>query len=192
LGQPINQEDEVFTLLTFSLVALRALDAWGVHLTPREREGWMHRWAVIGHLMGIEDHLIPRSEAEAATLFAAIQAHQAGPTPQARELTRALTVFFGQVVDSPWLGRHLGPMTIRTLIPAATADLLDVPRLSEGERLVNDLLRSIVRLVSRSGDPPLRRFIATRLVRSLTRLPRQWQRGLFQIPTELSASWAKT
>ena len=83
-------------------------------------------------------------------------------------------------------------MTIRTLIPAATADLLDVPRLSEGERLVNDLLRSIVRLVSRSGDPPLRRFIATRLVRSLTRLPRQWQRGLFQIPTELSASWAKT
>ena len=190
LGLPICQEDELFTLLTFSLVALRALDAWGVPLTPEQRQGWMHRWAVIGHLMGIEDRLIPRTEAEAAKIFAAIQTHQVGETSQGRELTRALSVFFGQVVGNAWLGRQLGPLTIRSMIPAATADLLAVPKPSEAEVWLGRFIRWVVRLVVRNENPYLQRFVSRLLVKALTRLPRAWKPGLFQIPTELTTAWS--
>ena len=191
LGLPICQEDELFTLLTFSLVTLRALDAWGVPLSAEQREGWMHRWAVIGHLMGIEDHLIPRTEAEAAELFSAIQVHQVGETPQGRDLTRALSVFFGQVVDNAWLGRQLGPLTIRSMIPAATADLLAVPKPSEAEVWLGRFLRWVVRKFVRNENPILQRFVSRTLVKALTRLPRAWKPGLFQIPTELTTAWSR-
>jgi hypothetical protein len=191
LGLPICQEDELFTLLTFSLVTLRALDAWDVPLTPAQREGWMHRWAVIGHLMGIEDHLIPRTEADAAEVFAAIQAHQVGETPQGRDLTRALSVFFGQVVDNAWLGRQLGPLTIRSMIPAATADLLAVPKPSEAEVWLGRFVRWVVRKFVRNENPILQRFVSRTLVKALTRLPRAWKPGLFQIPTELTTAWSR-
>ena len=191
LGKPICQEDELFTLLTFSLVALRALDAWGVKISPEQREGWMHRWAVIGHLMGIEDHLIPRTEAEAAEVFAAIQAHQVGPTPQGRELTKALSVFFGQVVDNAWLGRHLGPLTIRSMVPEATADLLGVPKPSSTEVTLGRLVQRFLRFVIRTETPWEQKLISRVLVKALTRLPRAWKPGLFQIPTELTDRWSR-
>lgn len=73
-GLPCNQEELAYTLLTFSYVFLRSMRKLGLGLSSADEEAYLHAWNVMGHVLGIERDLMPASMAQAATMFAEIQA----------------------------------------------------------------------------------------------------------------------
>jgi hypothetical protein len=73
-GLPCNQDELAYTLLTFGYVFLRSLRKLGLGLAPADEDAYLHAWNVLGHVLGIERALMPDSMAQAATMFAALQA----------------------------------------------------------------------------------------------------------------------
>ncbi len=95
LGQPVNQEDLAFTLLTFGYCLPLALEKWGCPVTDKERDGFLHLWRVVGHVLGIDDALLTDDWQEAEALFELIAARQAGESEAGKALTETLLKFLG-------------------------------------------------------------------------------------------------
>lgn len=72
-GVPNNQEQLVFTLLTFHFTFLRALRKLGIGLPSAEEEAYLHCWNVVGCVLGIEPRWMPSTYADAEKLFLQIQ-----------------------------------------------------------------------------------------------------------------------
>jgi hypothetical protein len=68
-GLPINQEDLAYTLLTFGYVIPTGLAKWGRAPTRQETEAFLHRWKVVGHIMGVRDELLTDDLDESRELF---------------------------------------------------------------------------------------------------------------------------
>jgi hypothetical protein len=85
-GLPCNQEELAYTLLTFGYVYLRGLRTLGLKLPDDDERACLHAWNVMGHMLGIRDELMAHTMAEAASLFARMQARgRADPfTPDPR------------------------------------------------------------------------------------------------------------
>jgi hypothetical protein len=82
-GQPINQMELVYTLMTFSHVVLRSAVALGIEPRPEAFEDYIYTWNVVGRLLGIEPELLPDSWAEAEQLFERIKSAHARESEQA-------------------------------------------------------------------------------------------------------------
>jgi hypothetical protein len=89
LGVPINQEDLIGTMFTFSLIGLQVLERGGVRITEEDAESYVHTWNVIGHMMGIRNGLLPLDRTDAATVFLRIQARNYEESDAGKELTAA-------------------------------------------------------------------------------------------------------
>jgi hypothetical protein len=74
-GLPINQEQLLFTLLTFHFVFLRCMRTLGIGLCPSDEEAYLHCWSVVGFVLGIESNWMPSTYADAERLFLEIQSH---------------------------------------------------------------------------------------------------------------------
>jgi hypothetical protein len=100
-GLPCNQEELIYTLLTFGYVFLRSLRRLGLGLSAPDEEAYLHTWNVVGHLLGIERSLMVDTMAEAERLFARLQAqggaHPYLPDPRPA-LARALMQAMEQVI----------------------------------------------------------------------------------------------
>jgi hypothetical protein len=68
-GWPINQVDLAGTMLSFSTTVIDCLERSSVKLTLEEKEAYLHLWKVVGHLLGIEDDLIPENYADSVDLM---------------------------------------------------------------------------------------------------------------------------
>ena len=91
LGEmPINQEDMAGTNLAFSYIALMALPKIGVKFPLAEKENYIHLWAVIGSLMGLNQDLIPMTMKEAYHLELDISTRQFYSSSEGRDLTDQL------------------------------------------------------------------------------------------------------
>ena len=125
-GVPINQEHLAGTMVSFSHRMLDALDAMGLPYDQDAADDYLHLWAVAGHLLGVEDHLIPHDRASWRELSDAIIERNYCTSPFGVRLTRALL----DVVEGylPPLLRGLAPTTMRSMIGDDVAALLDVPR----------------------------------------------------------------
>ena len=55
---PINQEDLLGTLTTFTVVVIESLTKMGVKYTDKERDAYLHTWLVVGHLLGVNYDLL--------------------------------------------------------------------------------------------------------------------------------------
>ena len=189
LGLPINWQDQSFTLQSFAWVILRSLERFGCSCNEAESTAWLHLWAVVGHHLGIPDELCPRTVAAADELYRRIRTSQEQATPQGRELTRALGVFIAEKLDSPVIGRALSRTLLRWLCDDDTCRIVGIRPLNELERALIRSGRWLVRLVWRDPRDVLHERLGLWLVTRLTKLPREWERGLFSIPTDLSAAW---
>lgn len=89
-GVPINQHDMVATTLLFSLVLAEGLDTLGVRVDREEAEEYTHLWRYAGHLMGVDDELLPSRIAEAKSLRDLIFITQGPPDDDSRALVTAL------------------------------------------------------------------------------------------------------
>ena len=96
---PINQEDLLGTLATFTVIVIEALETMGIVVSEAEREAYLHTWLVVGHLLGIDYSLLRRGTfkktLEPLTYFEmqlvsdSIFRRQATPSPSGQILTRA-------------------------------------------------------------------------------------------------------
>lgn len=89
-GTPLNQEDLLGTLLTFTTVVFDALDRQGIGYEPADAAAYLHRWCVVGELLGIQPGLLPLDLDEARALQTLIEERQQRPS-----------------LDAPLLGEHL-------------------------------------------------------------------------------------
>ncbi|HEV7758472.1 MAG TPA: oxygenase MpaB family protein, partial [Acidimicrobiales bacterium] len=124
-GLPINQEDMLGALLTFTVTVLDGLDRLGIPVSPREAHAYVHTWRVIGALLSIDEALLPASVGEARAAAAAIGRRQLGPS-------RDGTALAGELLKEMRLAmpagcRELPGALVHRLVPDI-ADVLGVPR----------------------------------------------------------------
>jgi hypothetical protein len=133
LGTPINQEDLLGTLMTFSWVVLDGLAKLGVSeaTDPGVREAVIEVWRAIGLELGIEPELLPGSFEEAEALTLLIRARQIvprTPNPMGRELTQRLVRAMELELREWWFLPTFISCLMRSLLPPDLADALGVPR----------------------------------------------------------------
>lgn len=107
-GTPISQLDMVFTIMTFSLMVVDAMESLGVEWTQQEAADYFHLWQVYGQLQGIDPRWMPDSLADGRALCAAYAREFSEPEHNEAgvKLTRAdLDMMRGLV---PWPMRLLG------------------------------------------------------------------------------------
>jgi len=121
---PINQEDLLGTLMSFSVIVIGAVRRLGVSVDPSEAEDFHHLWRGVGAMLGIEEQLLPADLAQAATLATEIGERQFQPSPHGRALMAALLLRIEAHV--PALPGAPG-LLVRHLVGDRVADLLGVP-----------------------------------------------------------------
>jgi ER-bound oxygenase mpaB/B'/Rubber oxygenase, catalytic domain len=103
-GVPVNQEDLLGTMLTFSTIVLRALPKAGVNVSAEDAVAYMHLWCVIGSILGIDATLLPLTLAEGETLATRLDERLVRPSASGVELGIALLAEMERT-GSMFLGR---------------------------------------------------------------------------------------
>jgi hypothetical protein len=200
-GCPINQEELVYTLLTFSYVTLRTMKKLKIEIRPSDIEAYIHCWNVVGHIMGIREELLIslKTYESAETLFEGIKSRQSGASEDGRKLTNALLNCSQQIIN------HVaGGLVIRSIIKPIplvlthlvldknTITILDIKKLTFCQRLLQILLS----MLSATFAWLYRRLInawglkfGQQIVSDLTQIPRGYNRKLFDLPEKLRTSW---
>lgn len=124
-GLPVNQEDMAGTNLSFSLIVIRGLRMMGHSVSEEDQAAFMHLWAVVGYLTGLDEDLIPQDARAAQELDRLIKDRQFRASAHGKELTRALTAHILSINESTATANDiLGLM--RYLLGNEIADLLDI------------------------------------------------------------------
>ena len=106
LGFPINQEDMVFAVHTFSLEIIEGLREMRIDISDEEAETYFECWKIIGRGLGVSRELEPTSYADAIALQNLIyQRHFTLPNQAGPILSTALMNWFVSTV--PLLGEKL-------------------------------------------------------------------------------------
>jgi ER-bound oxygenase mpaB/B'/Rubber oxygenase, catalytic domain len=124
-GRPVNQEDLLGTLTTFTVAVFHGLERLGIPYDRDSAEAYLHTWCVIGHLIGIQPDLLPldRQAAEHVARMIARRHHRRSTA--GIRLTTALLHYME--VSMPLGLRKLPRTLMRHMLPTPCADLLDVP-----------------------------------------------------------------
>jgi ER-bound oxygenase mpaB/B'/Rubber oxygenase, catalytic domain len=124
-GVPVNQEDLLGTLTTFTIAVFRGLDRLGVPYTPDEAEAYLHTWCVIGELLGILPDLLPLELDEAEDLADAIARRH---HEQSEDGDRLMAQLLRQMeMSMPWGLRKLPRTLLHHLLPPDVVRLFAVP-----------------------------------------------------------------
>jgi hypothetical protein len=126
LGLPINQEDLAATVCSFSVMVPRGLATLGVDLPTQDRDDFFHIWNVIGHLMGVDERLMPRDFDDGEAMTDKIMRRHWAPSEAGRVITKALLDYMQNMLPGPALD-GAPPTLIRYLAGDNVADILAVP-----------------------------------------------------------------
>jgi hypothetical protein len=191
LGVPINQEDLAGTLMTFVWGTMDGLEKLGVHPTAEAKEHYLAAWRFVGRLMGLEESLIPSTMAEAEHLKQRIEDRQIGPSPEGRELTKALLDMMEKNSELPPL-KAMPAALMRHFLPENVSDFLGIPN-HPIEKLAIDALE----LLAKGEELLLHSSSIQRAARSFSVHFTQWMINVelggrsapFVIPLHLQQRW---
>ncbi len=189
LGEPINQEDLVGTLMTFSVVTYEAARRLGVTWSREEAEAWIHHWNVVGHFLGIDHASLPTGLDDAQDLMEAIRQHQWRRSKKGERLAGALVAFMQELFTRDVaLLDGLSPTLIRHLAGDHCADLLGIDE-SDWTRLLVaalTLATDVVDIDDREGwlEHQLG-AITGRAMRWITTAQRDHKNASFRVPESL-------
>ena len=127
LGVPLNQEDLLGCLFSFSVVGIDALRRSGVRVEDAEAEAYIHTWNLVGHQLGIRSDLLPLDWADSVAIWEHIKARAYAQSDAGRELTAAAIECMQDLIRIGPLG-GLPAAGIRHFLGDQTADLLGVPK----------------------------------------------------------------
>jgi uncharacterized protein with NAD-binding domain and iron-sulfur cluster len=195
LGVPINQEDLLGTLMSFSWVVLDGLQRLGTRLDAEQLDAYMEAWRSIGLGLGIKYAHMPVGFAEAEILTRKIQ-HRQIRTDAPNETGQILTRSLLDMMRAKTPGRlfdPLGASLMRLFLPPEVADSLDVPRkllydraVRLGVRLLpiwNLALRSII------GERRAFRRFSLSFVQTMLDEQTRGERPRFDVPESLQDQW---
>jgi hypothetical protein len=190
-GTPINQEDLLETLLTFTEIVFEVFDRMGVAYTEDDANAYLHAWSLIGFYLGVRPDLLPLTRAQTSVLMPIVRRRQFGPSAAGHELMAAL-LEQGTRLAPPGL-RGLPASTVRYYVGDETADLLGVPP-ADWTRLVFRPLAEVSRKLSlerlhRHLLSALSERIGFGMLALAVRAERYGGRPAFQVPTSLAARW---
>ncbi|TDH17923.1 DUF2236 domain-containing protein [Segetibacter sp. 3557_3] len=97
-GEPINQEDMLGTLISFSGLVIEGLEKMKITWTDEEKEALIHTWNVVGYILGVDPNYLPANYKEAIRLGHAIFDDQKGYSSEGQELTEALISFIHYII----------------------------------------------------------------------------------------------
>ncbi|MBB6461116.1 oxygenase MpaB family protein [Flammeovirga kamogawensis] len=98
LGEPINQEDMLGTLLSFSVFPIQGLEKLGVTVSPQEKKAYLYTWTVVGKILGVHPDIIPATFEEGEILGQKILDEQKAPSEAGHKLTEACVEFLKAVI----------------------------------------------------------------------------------------------
>ncbi|MEO6131508.1 MAG: oxygenase MpaB family protein, partial [Saprospiraceae bacterium] len=99
LGHPINQEDMVFAIHTFSLEIIQGLREMRISISDEDAENYFQCWKLFGRGLGISRELEPDNFADALELQNMIYQRQFTlPNSVGPKLSKALTDWFKETV----------------------------------------------------------------------------------------------
>ena len=169
-GQPCNQEELAYILLTFGYVYLRSLRRLGIGLPGADEEAYLHCWNVTGHLLGVDAGLMAHTMDEAQALFTRMQqrARARSHTPDPRPaLGRALVGDMAANIPLA-LFKPFGTLMTRHLCGAQTAADIGI---NGPQPLSSRLLFATMMGLASVTDRVVRRFAPQfSIARFLTRL----------------------
>lgn len=192
LGHPINQEDLLGTLSSFSALVVDSFERLGAELSAEEQNAYMHCWNVVGVLMGIREELLFHDLADGLALFQRIRERHHRRSEAGVALTAALLDYADTLVPGEWLD-GVNVSMLRHLCGDTVADLLDVPP-ADWTRFV---VRQYAKLVDLADDfqdlGRMTAWIAERLgasfIRAVLGSERKGARPDFAIPEALHERW---
>jgi len=194
LGQPINQEDMAYTLMTFSISLIDGLKQLNLDLDEKQMYAYFERWRAIGQLLGVADDMIPQSIDEGRLLTQRVIERQSAESDEGKLLTKALIEFAkygipGKIFDiapealiTYFVGASLGK---KIGISDAFGCLgFGIPAiLASTFRIVEKLEKKSDRIEHISNK------ISKRLVIGMVRYFDKHSERHFQIPTEFQKAW---
>lgn len=127
-GQPCNQVELAYTLLTFGYCFLRAMRKLNQRLSRADEEAYLHTWNVMGHVLGIQAELMAHTMEDAEVLYELIrsQVWQQQPDPDPRPaLGQALSYTMANAISIPVLRDLPVPLT-QWLMGAQAARLVGI------------------------------------------------------------------
>jgi ER-bound oxygenase mpaB/B'/Rubber oxygenase, catalytic domain len=191
-GLPINQEDMVYTLMTFSYVVVLGFGGMGYKMTDSQRDAYIHCWNVVGFLMGIREELLPARFEDADELFMAIQQRQHGESGAGQKLQAALLKALDDAIPG---GQHdpLPAALTRKLVGDTVADTLGIPRATGLTRIRLELLLGAWSLSAEFlkrtyKDRPFR-FASEKLHHAILVAIGGMEGVPFEVPPEFVAQW---
>ena len=191
-GVPINQEDLAGTLTTFSWTVISGLRSLGVPVSADEAEAYLHAWNVVGAMLGVREELIARDCDDADALARRVRERQLGPSPEGREMTRALVEMLDESAPGRIVPGFSGTM-IRHFVGDDLGDILGVPPPSRARSLIRRASAAAIAAGLAEGHSgALRRIaggVSRALLRSYTAFDRGADRPSFEIPTHLATAW---
>jgi hypothetical protein len=190
-GTPINQEDLLETLLTFTEIVFEVFDRTGVAYTDEDANAYLHAWSLIGFYLGVRPDLLPLTRAQTSVLMPMVRRRQFGPSDPGRELMAALLEQASRLAP-PGL-RGLPASTVRYYVGDETADLLAVPPAGWTELMFRPLANVSRKLSLERLHHRLLRALSERIgfgmLTLAVRAERYGGRPAFQVPTALAARW---
>ena len=190
-GMPINQEDLLGTLMTFTWLILDGLARLHVTLTPQEQQAYLDTWLDVGTLMGIEPQLLPRTVADAKAVTALIEHRQVAESEQGRDMMAALLGMMD--TNLPKMFNAMPACMIREFLPQDVATFMGVPshKLEETMlRLADDALLPLQRFVNREAKrSALVRAFSIHMLRWMLNVELDGQPARFAIPDALQQDW---
>jgi hypothetical protein len=190
-GVPINQEDLLETLLTFTEVVFEVFDRTGIVYSEDDADAYLHTWSLIGYLLGVRPDLLPLTRAQTSALMPVVRRRQFGASDAGKTLTTAL-LDQGTALAPPGL-RGLPATTLRYYVGDATAELLGVPA-ADWTRVLFRPLADVTRALSIEHLhhrllQALSQQIGFGMLLLAVRAERYGGRPAFQVPTSLAARW---
>jgi len=193
-GIPINQEDLAGTIMTFSVCVLDAMDVMGLSFSEDEADAWMHTWAVVAHLMGVDDALLAKTRASGSALMEAIRDDQWAPSLHGQTLAKQLCEAMADYVPAPKsIALQLPYALVRELAGDRCADILGIPQSPKATELLDDgfhVLDEVAKFFHRDGHrPSATARLATDVMQRLIGVQREGKNTSFVMPSGLMHRW---
>jgi len=196
LGRPINQEDMTVTNMTFGVALTDALAQFGIREDEKRIDAYVHTWAAIGAVLGLEEDLLPNDVADARFLLERVLQRQAAESKAGTILTLALLEFAKETLPSEKLNDSPTAL-IHYLIGAERAAMLGIkPNWGCLTSLVPDFLKIIFGLGERLEDKfdepmrPLLDHLAQRTMEKMVEFFDEYKGRHFTVPATYERAWS--
>lgn len=126
-GKPINQEDMAGTNLSFSFIILQGLRKIGTSVRFEEAQAFLHHWAIVGCMLGLDEKLLVFQETHANTLCKMIEKRSFKPSEHGTTLSLALLESFKTTFPFNLL-QGLAATYIRYLVGDEYSNMLKIPK----------------------------------------------------------------